>query len=114
MFEMAEKMKIARRKVGAVGGAGPQLPSQKRPIKLGSELQCEALHCHGIAKFPLSACRVFCFESLCVAFAGFGSRLPHLWWLPRCMKSTNKTPCLSQNTDAMILRTLPSNMAVSP
>ncbi|GBN86369.1 hypothetical protein AVEN_241149-1 [Araneus ventricosus] len=46
MFERAEKMKIAQRKVGAVGGL--KFPSQKIPIKLGSELRCEALYCHGL------------------------------------------------------------------
>ncbi|GBM14557.1 hypothetical protein AVEN_94318-1 [Araneus ventricosus] len=40
-------MEIARRKVGDVGGV-QKLLSQKIPINLGSELRCEALHCHGL------------------------------------------------------------------
>ncbi|GBM06345.1 hypothetical protein AVEN_121385-1 [Araneus ventricosus] len=80
MFEMEEKMKIA---TSGIEGGGRKLPSQKSPIKLGSELRCEALHCHGLAKFPLSACRVFCFESLCVAFALFGRRVQQFMVDPR-------------------------------
>lgn len=67
IFEVQEKMEIARRTVGAVGegkGRCSKLPSQKSPIKLGSELRYEALHCHGVTTFRLSACHVFCFELL--------------------------------------------------
>ena len=103
MFEIVEKIKIARYKILAeeVWSITSQ-PKEFNKARVWPAVWGLAVSCSSKIS-SISMTRLFIWIVL-RSFRRVWSYATAFMVIPCCMKSTNKTPCLSQNTDAMILR----------